>query len=304
MTLITVLVTLTAAVLFALSTVLEQRSTRQVPKRGPLSPRLLLDLARRRLWLGALVLQVCGNALQVLALHIGELALVQPLLVCDLLFAVLISVMLRRHRPDGIIIAGVLGAAAGIACFVAVARPGGGVTAVSFPSVLPLIVALAAILAGCLTAARLNPWGTRAIWLALACGADFGVTAFLLKLVPGALLLGFGDPFRQWPLYLLVIVGPLGFLLNQSALQAGQLVAPVLAVITAVDPLVSIGIAYGWLHETIAGAPLDLAAESLSLAVMTAGIIALAHRAPQAARQGLKAPAGRSEQPATNRSTI
>ena len=131
------------------------------------------------------------------------------------------------------------------------------------------------------------------------------MTAFLLKLVPDTLLQGFGDPFRQWPLYLLVIVGPLGFLLNQSALQAGQLVAPVLAVITAVDPLVSVGIAHAWLHETIAAAPLDLAAESVSLAVMTAGIIALAHRAPQAAaRQGLKPPSGRSEQPAINRSTI
>jgi hypothetical protein len=301
---VTVLVTLTAAVLFALSTVLEQRSTKQVPERGPLSPQLLLDLARRRLWLAALVLQVCGNVLQVVALHIGELALVQPLLVCDLLFAVLISVMLRHRRPDGIIVAGVLGSAAGLACFVALARPSGGVTTVSFRSVLPLIVALGAVLISCLTAARLNPWGTRAIWLALACGADFGVTAFLLKLVPDALLQGFGDPVRQWPLYLLVVVGPLGFLLNQSALQAGQLVAPVLAVITAVDPLVSIGIAHVWLDETIAAAPLDLAAESVSLAVMTAGIIALAYRAPQAARQGSEPPSRKSEQASINRSTI
>jgi hypothetical protein len=121
---------------------------------------------------------------------IRGLALVQPLLVCDLLFAVLISVMLRHRRPDGITVAGVLGSAAGLACFVAVAGPSGGVTTVSFPSVLPLIVALGAVLIGCLTAARLNPWGTRAIWLALACGACFGVTAFLLKLVPGTLLQG------------------------------------------------------------------------------------------------------------------
>lgn len=78
----------------------------------------------------------------------------------------------------------------------------------------------------------------------------------------------------------------------------------VLAVITAVDPLVSIGIAHAWLHETIAAAPVDLAAESVSLAVMTGGIIALAHRAPQAARQVFKPPSRRSEQPAINGSTI
>jgi hypothetical protein len=62
---------------------------------------------------------------------------------------------------------------------------------------------------------------TRSSWLAIACGVDFSVTAFLLKVVPYTLPLGFGDPLRQWPLYLLIIVGPFGFLLNQSAFPAG-----------------------------------------------------------------------------------
>jgi drug/metabolite transporter (DMT)-like permease len=282
-TLATVLVTLVAAFLFGLSTVLEQRSTKEVPERGALSPRLLADLSRRPLWLAALALQVSGNVLQIVALHLGELALVQPLLVCDLLFAVLISVVVRHQPLDRVMAAGVIGSAAGVACFIAIARPRGGQESVSFASVLPLIAALAAVLAACLVLARLNPGGTRALWLAFACGADFGVTAFLLKLVPDTLPQGFGDPSAQWPLYLLVIVGPLGFLLNQSALQAATLIAPVLAVITAVDPLASIGIAHVWLHEKIAATPLDLAALSLALSVMTAGIIALAHRAPQAA---------------------
>jgi hypothetical protein len=277
-------VTLVAAFLFGLSTVLEQRSTKEVPERGPLSPRLLADLARRPVWLATLLLQMSGNVLQIVALHIGELALVQPLLVCDLPFAVLIFVV-GRHRPlDRVMAAGVFCPAAGVACFIAIAWPCGGQAPVSFPAVLPLIVALAA----CLALARLNPGGAHALWLAFACGADFGITAFLLKLVPDTLPHGFGDPSAQWPLYLLVIVGPLGFLLNQSALQAATLIAPVLAVITAVDPLASIGIAHVWLHETIAAAPLDLAAESLSLAVMTAGIVALAHRAPQAAASGFE----------------
>jgi hypothetical protein len=51
---------------------------------------------------------------------------------------------------------------------------------VSFAPVLPLVAALAAVLACCLAGAR---WGLRPIrplWLALACGVDFGVTPFLL----------------------------------------------------------------------------------------------------------------------------
>jgi hypothetical protein len=95
-----------------------------------------------------------------------------------------------------------------------------------------------------------------------------------------------------------VIVGPLGFLLNQSAFQAGVLIAPVLAINTALDPLVSIGIARVWLDESFASSPADLAVEALALTVMTGGIVALAHRAPQVARKqseaaGLRPHAGR-----------
>jgi drug/metabolite transporter (DMT)-like permease len=281
-----VLVTLAAAVLFGLSTVLEQRSTKQVPERGALSPRLLVDLARRRLWIGAVALQIAGNALQVVALHIGALALVQPLLVCDLLFAVLFAAAAWHRPPDRVLLGGVVCCAAGVACFLTVARPSGGHRTVDAAAVVPVAVILAAVVAACLAAARCGPRQLRPIWLALACGVDFGVTAFLLKLVPDTLPEGFGDPLRQWPLYVLVIVGPAGFLLNQSALQAGNLISPVLAVITTVDPLVSIGIAHLWLGEKIASAPADLAAEAISLAVMAAGVYALAHRAPHVSLPG------------------
>jgi drug/metabolite transporter (DMT)-like permease len=275
-----VAVTLAAAVLFGLSTVLEQHSTKEVPERGALQPRLLLDLAKRPMWLVALALQITGNALQVVALHIGELALVQPILVCDLLFAVLFAAAFAHRRPDRVLLAGAICCAAGVACFLAVARPSGGHRTVSGVSVLPVAVLLAVVLAACLAAARWGPKQVRSLWLALACGVDFGVTAFLLKLVPDTLSQGFGDPVRQWPLYVLVIVGPAGFLLNQNALQAGRLISPVLAIITTTDPLVSIALAHLWLGEKIASTPLDLAAEAISLAVMAIGIYALAHRAP------------------------
>jgi hypothetical protein len=107
---------------------------------------------------------------------------------------------------------------------------------------------------------------------------DFGVTAFLLKVVPDTWPEGFGDPLRQWPLYMLLIVGPIGFLLNQDAFQAGRLISPVLAIITTVDPLVSICIAHFWLKEKLASAPGDIVAEVISLAVMAGGIVALASR--------------------------
>jgi len=124
----------------------------------------------------------------------------------------------------------------------------------------------------------------RPLALALACGVCYGVSAFLLKLVSFSLDHGFSQPLRQWPLYAVVIVGPVGFLLNQEAFQSGILISPVLAAITTADPLVSIGIAHLWLNESFASGPADVAAQVAALAVMTTGVILLAHRAPIVAR--------------------
>jgi drug/metabolite transporter (DMT)-like permease len=271
---------LTATVLFGTSSVLEQRSTKRVPERHAMSPRLLIDLARQPLWLAAIGIEVAGSLLQILALHFGALAVVQPILVCNLLVAVVVTVVTQRLRPDPTMLAGVVCCAAGVAGFLVVAQPSGGRTRVGVAAAVPLAVGLVVALGGCLAGARWSPRLLRPLWLALACGVDFGATAFLLKLAPSALPDGFSDPLRQWPLYLLVVVAPAGFLLNQNAFQAGRLISPVLAIITSVDPFVSIGLAIVVLKERVASTPLDLLAEAASLAVMTGGIVALARRAP------------------------
>ena len=282
---VAVVAALGAAAIFGSSGVFEYRSAKEVPARGPLEPRLLLDLAHRPMWLLAMVANLFGVALQIVALRFGPLALVQPVLVCDLIFAVVISALTIKHRPpDRIMLAGVVCCAAGLGGFLATAQPHGGKSTVSLPAVLPLAAALAAVIFGCLAVARVASRNIRPLALALACGVTYGVTAFLFKLVSESLSHGFSQPLEQWPLYAIAVVGPVGFLLNQSAFQAGILVSPVLAVITVTDPLVSISIAALWLDESISRGGAGIAVELISLAVMIGGIVALAHRAPQAAK--------------------
>ena len=277
---------LAAAFSYGVSAILEQRSVHQVAERGVFSPRLLVDLARRPVWLASIVATVIGAALQALALHFGPLSLVQPILVLDLLFAVLIASGLRRTAPDRVIFAGVVCCTAGIAAFLAVSQPTGGTeTVVSLPAVLPLAILLGVVLAVCLSWAKFGPRTARPLLLGLACGVCNGVAAFLLKLVTFSLAQGFGEPLEQWPLYALAVVGPVGFLLNQEAFQSGTLIAPALAVITTVTSLVSIGIGYLWLNESVASGPVDVVTEVASLAVMTAGVAMLAYRAPAVGRE-------------------
>ena len=91
---------------------------------------------------------------------------------------------------------------------------------------------------------------------------------------------GLAGGLTHWSLWALVVLGPLGFLLNQNAFRESELVSPTLAVITVADPLVGIGIGVLWLNETIWGTPGAVLGEVLGLAAMALGVWLVAHRAP------------------------
>jgi drug/metabolite transporter (DMT)-like permease len=284
-----VVLAVVAALVFGIASVADQRSTKRVRRRVPLSPRIFLDLARQPLWLASVCGTLLGFGLQVLALRFGPLALVEPLLVCGLIFAVLINAYLRQ-RWDALLIGGVVAAAAGVAGFLVIAHPSNGRTSVSFLVILPLAVGLGACVLGCLAVARRNDF-LRPLALALACGINYGVAAFLVKIVVSDVSGGLPAVLTDWPIYALAIVGPLGFLLNENAFQQGTLIAPVLAIITVCDPIISIGLGAAFLHERLNSHPAGIAGEIITLTIMVVGVVVTAHRAPHVATLPSKAEA-------------
>jgi drug/metabolite transporter (DMT)-like permease len=270
---------LSAALVLGIAEVADQRSTKRVRQRRALSPRIFLDLLRQPLWLASIAGTVMGFALQVLALHFGPLALVEPLLLCDLVFAVLLASFLR-HVYDPLVMGGVVAAAGGVTLFLAIARPTAGNSSVAFIVVLPLAAGLAAVVAGCLLATRHKSDNVRALALALACGICYGVAAFLIKLVVSPTGGGIAGILTDWPIYALAVVGPLGFLLNLNAFQQGAVIAPVISIITVCDPLISIALASLWLNEKLSSSAAGIAGEVIALVVMVAGIVVVTHRSP------------------------
>jgi drug/metabolite transporter (DMT)-like permease len=278
-----VVLAVSAALVFGIASVADQRSTKRVKRRGPLSPRIFLDLARQPLWIASIGGTLLGFALQVLALRYGPLALVEPLLVCGLIFAVLINSYLRRSL-DAVLIGGVIAAAAGVAGFLAIARPTNGQSSVGFLVVLPLAAGLTVLVAGCLAVAKRSDF-LRPLALALACGINYGLAAFLVKIVVTDVSGGLPAVLTDWPIYALAVVGPLGFLFNENAFQQGTLIAPVLAIITVCDPIISIALGAVFLHEKLNGTPAGIAGEVISLTIMVVGVVVTAHRAPHVAAQ-------------------
>lgn len=275
---------LVGAFSFALTGVLQQRAARDVPQRRSLDPRLLVDLVRNPQWVFAIVTTVVGLGLQVLALQFGPLILVQPLLVTGLLFAVVVSAVLAHRSPDRIVLSGALLTVTGLIVFLIAARPGdaqrGGVGGTNS---LALVIGVGVAVAASLVLGYLTSGTSRALALALGTGLLYGVTAGLLKLLGADFADGIGTALRDWPLYVVIVIGPMAFLLSQNAFQAGSSVAPPLAVITTVDPLTGIAVGLLALGENISVGAVPVTVEVLSLLAMAAGIYALAHRSPAVA---------------------
>jgi hypothetical protein len=290
---IAVTTALVAALLFGISSVADQRSTKKVQTERALSPRILLDLVRQPLWLIAILTNVAGFALQVIALSQGSLAVVQPLLVFDLVFAVLIARSVGfdagtlppgTKRWDPVLFGGVGAATAGVAGFLAIGRPSAGHTDVGFDVLAPLAIGLVVVVGGCLVVAARNQ-NLRPLALALACGVNYGVAAFAVKLVTSEFGNGPSHVFTNWPIYVLAVVGPAGFILNQDAFQEGKFLAPVQSIITTADPVISIGLGILWLGVVLRSSPAAIFGEVASLLLMTVGIVITASHSPQVAEE-------------------
>lgn len=268
-----------------LASAAQARATKEVEVSRILDPGLLRGLAHRPLWLIGMVATGAGLALQLVALAFAPLLVVQPLLITSLVFAGVISARLERRPLDRVMVAGALICVAGLAAFLLVASPSGdseGFSPGTQP--LPLAIGLATLTVVALVVSVLfhNSW--RVLGLAVATGVLYGVTAGLMKVVAVQARHDLVEPFQNWTLYLVCLIGPLGFLLSQNTFQQGLFLTPALAVITALDPLVGVGIGVWWMGETANTAPWALAGEAVAGAVIVVGIVLLANRAEHLAR--------------------
>jgi hypothetical protein len=289
---IAIVAALAAALVLGIGTVVDRRSTKKVDTRKAGEPGLIRDLIHQPLWLIAIALNLAGWLLQVTALKFGSLALVEPLLVCQLIFAVLISRMVgwKKYGPPGArqwdpgMLAGVAATTAGIAGFLAIGRPSAGTTHVGIGVLPVLAIGLAVVVGGCLAVAkRSTNLGPPA--LALACGASFGVSAFAIKLVTAKFGGGFAAVFSDWPIYVVAVAGPMGFVLHQHALQQGTFLARVQAIITTTDPILSIGLSMLWLDVRLRGGAAAITGEVVSLLVMVTGVVVVARHSPHASQE-------------------
>ncbi len=237
---------LASAFAFAVSTNLKHGSASVGPDLPSLRPRPMLRFVRATLrhplWLLGTVADLVGLVLQVIALHFGAIAVVQPLLATGLLFALALRAIHRRHVRASELVWAVL-LAGSLGGFLAVAGPSPGAVAGEGVDRLPAAVAGAVGLIGALglvaVARRLPPAAGRATLLGISVGITYAANAALLKTCTDRYAGGLGSLLASWQLYAVIVVGAAGLFLCQLAYEAGPLTASQPAM-SAVDPLASV----------------------------------------------------------------
>jgi drug/metabolite transporter (DMT)-like permease len=263
-----------AAVLFAFAAVMQQESTQTVSTSRSLHPGLLLDLLRRPKWVLGAASMVGGFGLQAVALAFGPVALVQPIVVLELAFAIPFGI-LRRHRRAGLREwAGILSVMTGIAIFILMANPGSGVQ--NPPSIqwIESLVPVGAVAAVCVAIGASRRGPTRAMFLGSAAGLAFGTLSVLTKAVTHLLSSDVARAFVTWQVYVAIAVGIAALTISQSAYQAGPL-AYSMPFVGVLEPVVAVLIADEVLGEAVSLTEGQFILSLAAAAVAIIGIVLL-----------------------------
>ncbi len=268
-----------AAACFGGAGLLQHRAAHEVPEQVPLRASLLVELIKIPGFRYGVLCAGLGFALQIIALRAAPLAVVQPILVTGVLFFLLWATIFL-HRPlDPTLALGAVLALIGLSGFLAVASPTAGASNIAGVAVIPLGIGLAAVVVVCLSVATRASHENRAIPLAVATAVFYGVTAGLVRSLVTQPFDGVGGLFAHWQLYAIVVVGPVGFLLNQNAFQEGVVGSLAVAIITVGDPIVSIGLGVAWFDDRLRSSAGAILGQVLLLALMAVGIGILTRRA-------------------------
>jgi hypothetical protein len=262
----------------ALASILQRMGVEDAPEEDALRLSLITHALKRGVWLCGFVFIVATFLLQSVALHIGRLSQVQPILTSELLFLVLLLATWFRFRIGLREWLACLAAAGGLAGFLAIAQPGGGKLT---PTNTEWIVAgsiCGAAAALAIVAALHGPRWWRAAAFGAAGAVGFAFTASLIKVVGDYVTADWVQMFGHWQTYALALCGVASLFLAQNAFHAGPIAASQSALVL-VDPLASILIGIGLYGDHLRTAGADGPLEALALTVMFVGAGSIAHSA-------------------------
>jgi hypothetical protein len=268
---------LLSAATFAISTSVQHQAAAGAPKsvRGIVG--LIGYLIRRPLWLLGQFLATCAFAFHASALHAGPIAVVQPIVVSGIVWAVPARAAISRRMPSITELRAVAITAFGLAVFLVASDPTAGSPAsLGVGTIAFAAIAVVVVIAAEATAAHVrDDPRRRAFFLGVVGGVLFGLVAGFLKLALQELDEGgWHAMLVAWPTYGVLLAGAGGVLTNQRAYATAGLSASMPA-LNIVNGITSLAFGYIVFNEIPRHSPLFLVLELGALACMAIGLLML-----------------------------
>lgn len=250
------------------------------------------NVLAQRAWLIGWVTNLAGFICQAIALHLGSVAVVQPLLTAQLVFTLALVSLRRRSMPGKRAWLGAGSVCAGLALLFAVeGAPLSGHA--DRPEVLLAALASTVLVLVLVALSRSMRSGT--IPSAVAAGLCFAMSAVFMKLTADDLLgVGIAGTAKDWPGYFLAISTLSGLLIEQAAF-AGPALTWSVAAMNITNPVASYlagVLAFDVRVPTDPGALAGIAGAGLLLMV---GVLALA-KSPARTTEPALSPVGAMNQ--------
>ncbi|HEU0335759.1 MAG TPA: DMT family transporter [Gaiellaceae bacterium] len=268
---------LAAAFLFALAAALQQKGALNLPTISLKEPGSLLRLAGQTMWLAGTAALLVGYVLQAAALDRGRLAIIQPLLVMTIVFALPLGYVLTGQHVGRRELVGAAVIVVGLAAFALFGDPAGGRDNAPGSEWAVAIAVLGAVCAVLLAFGGRGGLTMKAAVYGTVAGILFGLSAALTKPTMEFLHDGIDVLLSHWEPYALAIAGVLGFVLQQVSLGTGRL-APSVATVSVANPVVGILLGLILLDERLSRPAwhIVVATAGLALALVGAVVISLA----------------------------
>ncbi len=266
---------LSSALANALTSILQRMGVEDAPDESTLRLSLLTHALRRGVWLLGFAFMVLSFLMQAVALHLGDLSQVQPVLTLELPFLVLLLATWFRFRIGTREWLSCVLATAGLAGFLLFAAPTGGdrvPNGLGWAVVGGICggVALVAVLA-----AMRGPRWWRAAMFGAAGAVGFAFTAALIKTMDDYIATDWTHMFVHWQTYAVALCGVASLFLAQNAFHAGPIAASQTALVL-VDPLASLAIGIGLYGDNLRTTGMFGPFEAVSLLVMFVGATSIA----------------------------
>ena len=246
------IVALLAAFLFALAATLQQKGALGMGGLSFRDPGSFVRLARQTWWLLGTLALLAGYVAQAVALDHGRLAVIQPLLVSTIVFALPLGYFLTGQAVDRAQVFAAALVVLGLLLFIVVGDAAQGNDDAPGWQWAIVVVALG-IASGVLVAVGgRGPLSQKAAAYGACAGLLFGLSAALWKPTGTTLSSdGLGAMLSGWEFWAFAAAGIVAFLVQQVSLATGRL-APSVAMTSVVNPIVCIAIGTLLLDERLA----------------------------------------------------